>query len=1091
MSSNTNSNHIFYTPNNILLFLKNYVKQKPLQQISEKETSESFAFLKERPHLSSDGDELQFGHEEIVNTLSKIVKNTPSASFTIGLFGSWGSGKSTIVENLQKKLIVQNIPLIIFDVWKHQNDSLRRTFLKELAEQLKLSFRTPFLPSGYKLSSNVDKQITIVKDNSKIKWTELKKYSAVFSLIILSIFIFGIFPSLLFIKILNIPLDIATWNFTSLMSLVPIAFLLKFLDKFVDRKKEEENFEKFQDPHEFEREFIRLLEHLTVQKIVIAFDNMDRVSEEEAKNVISTIKTFLDPIDKSVLDKKLVFLIPCDITALRRHIKHEPDEFLRKFINASISIPDFYPIELEEVARAKLKETGIEVIYNEELADLITTVYRKNPRQVIQFINTLVANFILLNEKEISGQLGDHFKLDKNILSLCRFLMLRERFPSIIEIISKKRTYAKEYINSGSLGINELDIQRFHSFCHQINYSFEYFHLFLTLKHSKQEQRIPGVTTLLDSLKEGNEETIIDQCDKFDFKEPQLLADFCDIIKEEFEKTNNQYALFRYINSLFVLSQEAALIYKPLTYQIIHKKLIERDLSDYNSFARIKPTLFHSEMSLKYGKTKSSTIFKAWTHMIENNLQDPNSYPLDEQIITDYIEVITSNHNYILKEDQGRTSEIFSKLYAQNFSLVTPLLNNQDCQKHLLDDTFIRSIIYQIDSQNAINPIIVNSSAALNAIDEELFHQEYITAFYQKIYDVLIHEISNNTLQNRISTVNLIFGLAQIIVQKLKSTEDNRSLLENIITQSFTIFDNYPDWPQRISIISFYLELIKAGFVSSNHNSIMNTIHNFIEYSGVAGITELLSNKRYLDVVFVRDSGYYGRIKAISHSNISLAKGIISTIDSDEHRIIYLEDTAAENYELFLSLVEDDETLIDDKTLQILQAGMTNHNYTLEVQHRSYSLVEKINKPIKNESFKDFILNRITIDNRESQVVGYQILQSSPLINDQLRNDLAKALLEGLNTVDHFHEKEFYLLSLAMLYDKLNEEDGDIFINYLFEKLDSALDIDAFTNLLGTLNSLKIDSKKYKEKISNTIKYAEKNGENWLKEILSKLEILE
>lgn len=96
-----------------------------------------FEFLKDKP-LETTGElsASKFGHEEIATTLSRIIIKCP-APFTIGLFAKWGAGKSTVANSLKEQLPAEKIPVIIFDVWKHEGDALRRTFLKETVRQLK------------------------------------------------------------------------------------------------------------------------------------------------------------------------------------------------------------------------------------------------------------------------------------------------------------------------------------------------------------------------------------------------------------------------------------------------------------------------------------------------------------------------------------------------------------------------------------------------------------------------------------------------------------------------------------------------------------------------------------------------------------------------------------------------------------------------------------------------------------------------------------------------------------------------------------------------------------------------------------------
>ncbi|MCG2722289.1 MAG: KAP family NTPase, partial [Thermodesulfovibrionales bacterium] len=102
----------------------------------EGEKNIKFKFLSDKP-LKEESEllHIEFGHKELGTTLSKIVENV-EAPFTIGLFGKWGTGKSSLSFLLRNVLKRKNIPVVIFDVWKHEKDALRRTFLREIARQL-------------------------------------------------------------------------------------------------------------------------------------------------------------------------------------------------------------------------------------------------------------------------------------------------------------------------------------------------------------------------------------------------------------------------------------------------------------------------------------------------------------------------------------------------------------------------------------------------------------------------------------------------------------------------------------------------------------------------------------------------------------------------------------------------------------------------------------------------------------------------------------------------------------------------------------------------------------------------------------------
>lgn len=80
-------------------------------------------------------------HQRVADVLVDIIKTYPGGK-AIGLEGSWGSGKSTVIEFLRDKFEILNKDnrpkrkIFIFDTWAHQSDPMRRVFLEELIETL-------------------------------------------------------------------------------------------------------------------------------------------------------------------------------------------------------------------------------------------------------------------------------------------------------------------------------------------------------------------------------------------------------------------------------------------------------------------------------------------------------------------------------------------------------------------------------------------------------------------------------------------------------------------------------------------------------------------------------------------------------------------------------------------------------------------------------------------------------------------------------------------------------------------------------------------------------------------------------------------
>ncbi|HEY6805700.1 MAG TPA: P-loop NTPase fold protein [Pyrinomonadaceae bacterium] len=76
-------------------------------------------------------------HERIAANIATLISRKDAKGISIGVEGSWGSGKSTVARLLIKKLQSDNTAVISFDAWAHEGDPLRRTFLETLIRRLK------------------------------------------------------------------------------------------------------------------------------------------------------------------------------------------------------------------------------------------------------------------------------------------------------------------------------------------------------------------------------------------------------------------------------------------------------------------------------------------------------------------------------------------------------------------------------------------------------------------------------------------------------------------------------------------------------------------------------------------------------------------------------------------------------------------------------------------------------------------------------------------------------------------------------------------------------------------------------------------
>jgi hypothetical protein len=76
-------------------------------------------------------------HQRIAGALAGLIQPADAKGISIGVEGSWGSGKSTVARLLTRDLESdENIATVSFDAWAHEGDPLRRTFLETIIRRL-------------------------------------------------------------------------------------------------------------------------------------------------------------------------------------------------------------------------------------------------------------------------------------------------------------------------------------------------------------------------------------------------------------------------------------------------------------------------------------------------------------------------------------------------------------------------------------------------------------------------------------------------------------------------------------------------------------------------------------------------------------------------------------------------------------------------------------------------------------------------------------------------------------------------------------------------------------------------------------------
>ena len=371
------------------------------------------------------------------NNLVGLIKSAPKGQvFNIGLFGSWGSGKSSIIATAKKQLISSKdlkVKFITYDAWKYANDSFRRMFLFEV--QKELGFKRTSLMEKFYQNSNQDVDV-------KNQISPLKVFLFV-AAIVIGVIVVGLSDIEIEAKIsiyslfalFSVLLGILTGCFNQLKVAISKPFM------FAPEQFEQcfqEMMEEALQPNIIQRAFqfiTRNPDCISHKKIVIVIDNIDRCNSEQSYNLLTDIKTFL-------CDERfnIVFVIPVDDEALRKHLLNkshnnntdecarDKEEFLRKFFNVTLRIKPHQPTEMYEFAQ-KLN-TKYALGFNSATINIASKEYAKNPRRVIQLFNNLSAEL---------ANYDDAFAFKYETL-ICKILIIREEYNDFYQELLKDYT---------------------------------------------------------------------------------------------------------------------------------------------------------------------------------------------------------------------------------------------------------------------------------------------------------------------------------------------------------------------------------------------------------------------------------------------------------------------------------------------------------------------------------------------------------------------------------------------------------------------------------------------------------------------------
>lgn len=778
-------------------------------------------------NLKKEGNDLLNG-KSYSETLKQIIQNTPKkGTFCIGLFGEWGSGKSSIIKTVKDDITKNkkeygNTKFVIYDAWKYVNDSFRRMFLLNLQEELGLE-RSNLMEKFY-CNKSVEQKI------------ELKFSSKHFNFIIIISLLLLIVSSILMSKLDN---NVAI-NATFIVSLV--SFLTTLIFKCFNELKTSSNIPYLFAPEQFEDCFmdiiskalrknslIKAIKHWVLgkcenDKLVIVIDNIDRCNCETAYELLTNIKNFMGNYDG------LIFIIPIDDKALKKHLINDKnsdkdaEEFLRKFFNVELRIKPLENVELFDFANSLNKKHQMNL--TPDTINIVANEYATNPRRIIQLFNNLSA------ELNILSQNCDEKFLKENQSIICKALIIREEWSEYYNLIKKdnKLLKAKNYkpnSNEDTQKYKELNIflnktyclttdtklpviekilsnsNTFHEFPKTIMDSVVSFNIKQLIEYTQtsSENLELSIKYLLDRLEKSiNKQT-------YGSETVQMFVSLLAINENnKLTSTNNkkiQTAIFGQVKNFLTFVPEE---YFPFLTQYINdldsnnylideiNQYMEENLKEDDETDNFAYKLYKSILLNCNDIKKLKNKFKIWYSISDTNLPNLDIKDKIQSVLTDELIIFILSGTTNTNEDSwvfddleylaqyGKLSEKQKDLIFTFFNSKTSAFNGSNDQELLNSLRFITKMLKYVK---------INKNKAFMNFYENTFRQQQVSYQQRTILQTVTNEDDLRTIIDFLILTYISGYNTPAIQDKLRVLFDTYSELQAYILASIkNICDN-------------------------------------------------------------------------------------------------------------------------------------------------------------------------------------------------------------------------------------------------------------------------------------------------------------
>ena len=370
----------------------------------------------------SDKDLLHF--DQFVDALDAVICNPEAKTpFIVGVFGRWGTGKTTLMRMLEARLQKHERTTVWFGAWLYNQEkdiwaallqAMASTLARRLSPWQKLRFALGLYNEGI---DGTRLLLALPAAIGMALWVGLP--------ILAGYLLSLLFPSETAKALTQVGGVLGATALFATSVLRPAARAIR------ERVKGDLNLYRSMDYSEhigmldrFREQFERIVRALPVKArpVVVFIDDLDRCGSDKALELLDTIKVFLDV-------PGCAFVLGADVSVIQQALKQKypddaiaQDEYLSKIVQLAFHLPALTEPDLEDYLE------GLQVSFPDTRCNEVMLACRsRNPRELKRIINTYALHWHLSQTRASAATVAP--------VRLAKIVVLQHAFPRLYAVL--------------------------------------------------------------------------------------------------------------------------------------------------------------------------------------------------------------------------------------------------------------------------------------------------------------------------------------------------------------------------------------------------------------------------------------------------------------------------------------------------------------------------------------------------------------------------------------------------------------------------------------------------------------------------------